>query len=103
MPHVVDGFELSFTSRTSWKAERRHRGRVVDIVPVAWTKGWRSDPQSGDKFLVFWFQDAIELQERNTNREPFVVALAVARDYDQHPHEFSEFRGIFRVIPTIRQ
>ncbi len=100
MAHVVDGFELTFTSRTSWKAERRDKGLVVDVVPVTWTKGWRSDPETGGKFLEVWFQDPVELQERNDDREPFVVALAIARDYLRHPHEFSEFRGIFRVIPT---
>jgi hypothetical protein len=36
MGHSVDGFDLKYTSRTSWKAERRERGTLIDIVPVTW-------------------------------------------------------------------
>lgn len=100
MVHKVDGFELKFTSRTSWKAERRHVGQVVDIVPVTWTKGWRQDPETRDIFQEVWYQDKDEMMERNSSREHFVVAVAIAKDYETLPHEFGSFRALFEVVAT---
>ena len=98
MAHSVDGFDLRFTSRTSWKAERRHAGRLIDIVPVTWTKGRR---QAGpDIFQEVWFQDCDEMEARRADPNPFVVAVAVAKDYAKKPHEFDEFRGVFEVAAT---
>lgn len=39
MTHLVDGFGLKFTSRTSWKAQRYEFGSKIDVIPVTWTKG----------------------------------------------------------------
>ena len=98
MPHEVDGFDLTFTSRTSWKAERRHAGRKVDVVPVTWTKGLR---RAGDEmFLEVWFRKPSELESFKQSREPFVVALAKAKDYSQMPHQFDTFNALFRVVST---
>jgi hypothetical protein len=100
MTHPVDGFDLKFTSRTSWKAERRCRGKLVDIVPVTWTKGRRQDPDTKNVYQEVWFQDHNEMDERNNSREPFPVAVAIAKDYSKFPHAFDQFRAIFEVVST---
>ena len=100
MAHVVDGFELKFTSRTSWKAARYASGRLVDIVPVTWTKGRRQELGSAEVFQEVWYQAHAELEERNSDPTPFIVALAIAKDYAEMPRQFKEFRGVFEVAPT---
>ena len=100
MPHSIDGFDLNFTARTSWKAERRHLGHLLDIVPVTWTKGWRRDPDSKESFLEVWYQDQVEMEKQRTNPMPFVIALAIAENYTRQPREFKEFRGLFEVVST---
>ena len=98
MPHSVDGFEVTFTSRRSWKANLRLRGTLIDKVPVTWTKGrWQA---GSDLFQEVWFQDADELEAHRISTRPFKVALAIAKDYSEHPHQFEEFRGIFEVQAT---
>jgi hypothetical protein len=96
MAHFVDGFDLTFTSRTSWKATRRLRGKVIDIVPVTWTKGLR---QPGPTLEV-WYRNPEERQGARQSREPFVVAVARAKDYSALPHEFEQFTALFRVVAT---
>jgi hypothetical protein len=100
MGHSVDGFDLSFTSRTSWKAHRRAFGKLIDNVPVTWTKGRRQESPSSEIFLEVWYQDNAEMEARRADPTPFIVALAIAKDYSQFPHEFHEFRGIFEVAAT---
>jgi len=96
----VDGFDLKFTSRTSWKAERRRLGKLVDIVPVTWTKGRRQDRGSKEIFQEVWYQDKVEMAGRAADPSPFVIALAVAKDYSTFPHAFREFVGTFEVVST---
>jgi hypothetical protein len=100
MPHTVDGYDLTFTSRRSWKAHRRVRGRLIDVVPVTWTKGRRQDPVSKEIFQEVWYQDPSEMAARLSDPTPFVVALATAKDYNVLPHAFHEFRGLFEVVAT---
>lgn len=35
---TVDGFELKYAHRGSWFVERRYKGSVLDLIPVAWTR-----------------------------------------------------------------
>jgi hypothetical protein len=99
MTHPVDGFDLKFTSRRSWKAERRQRGHLIDVVPVAWTKGRRVD-DGGRIFQEVWYHDRGELEARANDPTPFVVALALAHDYAVQPLAFRHFVGIFEVAAT---
>ena len=92
----MDGFDLKFTHRGSWKAERHKGGKFLDIVPVTWTKGLRFK----EKLLEVWYQDPTEMETRRTSREPFAVAMAEAKDFSKFPHEFLRFTGVFEVIPT---
>jgi hypothetical protein len=98
MAHAVDGFDLTFTSHTSWKAKRRERGKAIDIIPVTWTKGRRQT--AGGPYQEVWYQDPEEMKQRAADPAPFVVALAAAKDYAIHPHAFKEFVGLFEVTAT---
>jgi hypothetical protein len=100
MSHYVDGFALKFTSRTSWKAERRLLNQKLDIIPVALTKGRRQGASSKEVFLEVWYRNAGELKHRAADPNAFVVALAKAKDDRQFPPVFDKFVGIFRVTPT---
>jgi hypothetical protein len=100
MSHSVDGFELKFTCRTSWKAERRFLARTIDIVPVTWTKGRRQDASTKEVFLEVWYRSLDELNFRAADPNAFVVALAVAKDYRKFPHAFDQFVGLFLVAST---
>jgi hypothetical protein len=98
--HPVDGFDLKFTGRTSWKAKRSQSGVNIDIIPVTWTKGWRKDPKSEEIYQEVWFQNSGEMNERNSSNDPFIVAVAIAKDYSIFPHAFKQFQAIFEVVPT---
>ena len=100
MSHYVDGFALKFTSRTSWKAERRLLNQKLDIIPVALTKGRRQGASSKEVFLEVWYRNAEDLKHRATDPNAFIVALAKAKDDHEFPPVFDKFVGIFRVIPT---
>jgi hypothetical protein len=98
MAHSVSGFEVKYTSRTSWKAEVRSHGGLVAIAPVTWTKG---RVQIGaEVFQEVWYQDADEMASMRLSREPFIVAVAIAKNYRKHPHEFQDFQAIFEVVST---
>jgi len=103
MNHIVDGFEMKFTNPSSWKAERRQGGKLIDVVPVTWTKGWRQEAGNKGVLLEIWYQERLEMQRRRTNPAPFVVALASAKDYAQFPYQFEAFRGVYEVAATGQQ
>jgi hypothetical protein len=45
-------------------------------------------------------QDDSELAARAVDARPFVIALAVAKNYSTLPHAFKEFVGVFEVVAT---
>jgi hypothetical protein len=101
MAHSVSGFDLDYTSRTSWKANVRSGGRIIAVAPVTWTKG-RREGDDGTVYQEVWFQHAAEMEERRLGTEPFIVAVAVAKDYNHPPHQFYEFRSVLEVVSTGR-
>ena len=100
MAHEVDGYDLTYVSRTSWKAERRYAGRLLDQVPVTWTDGWRHDPKTNARFLAVYYKDAAEMETRRTSAKPFVIAVAAAHDKEAIPRVFHRFIGVFEVLAT---
>src|SRR5688572_4878185 len=102
MPHNADGYEMSFTHRASWKAHISQKGKVIETVPVTWTKGWRVDKATKEIFLEVWYKDREELERQMSNPSPFHVALAVAVDYETFPHAFKSYQGLFNVMATGR-
>ena|SRR6266446_9172923 len=97
-PHSVSGFNLKFTSRRSWKAELWRHGRQIGVVPVTWTKG--RSTSGGEIFQEVWFQNLTEMEEHRVSKKPFIVAVAIAKDYSQLPHAFQSFQAVFEVVAT---
>lgn len=55
MADRVDGFELEFTSRTSWKASRAQHGQFIDIVPVG--------EMVSESYLQVWYRNQTKWSE----------------------------------------
>lgn len=98
MPYSADGFDFFYTHRGSWKAERRHAGRLIDIVPVTWTKGRRE--ADGVIWQAVWYENPKEMETQRTNPHPFVVVVAIAKDYSVMPHSPKDFQAVFEVQAT---
>jgi hypothetical protein len=75
---------------------RYQSGKLLDRIPSAWAHTWR--PGKPPKLEV-WFVDEKEMRARHESREPFVVALAKAKDPDADSKTVEKFQGIFRVRP----
>ena len=102
MAHEVDGYDLTYVSRTSWKAERRNAGKLFDTVAVTWTDGWRHDEATIARFIAVYYKNAAEMEIQRANTMPFVVAVAEAHDKRVHPRVFKRFIGVFEVLATSR-
>ena len=98
MPHDIDGFQLRFTGRNTWKAERREQGELLDVIPVAWTKD--TDTERSTQAIWYRKNNLREMEERLAVREPFVVAVAEAKDYRVIPHSFKKFSGVYEMVAT---
>jgi hypothetical protein len=96
--HVVGGFKVRFTHRTSWKAEIRSGRDFVAVGPVVWTIGRRL--RGRETFQEVRFQDLGEMEQARVGQEPFLVVLALAEDYNQSPRKVRAFQGIFWVKST---
>jgi hypothetical protein len=100
MAHDVDGFQLRYTGRNTWKAERREHGRLLDVIPVTWTKGTRHSPYGKEILQEVWYRNISDMEARLTDPAPLVVALAEAKDYGVKPHAFKKFKAIYEVVAT---
>jgi hypothetical protein len=56
---MINGYELAYTHRGSWKATRKLKGRLVDEVPITWDKDYAKKPGAAPSLIV-WFQDPME-------------------------------------------
>jgi hypothetical protein len=79
-------------------AEVRCHGKLVAVAPVTWTKGRYTKNDSQDVCQRVWFQHADELEAHRASKQPFIVAIA--KDYNHHPHQFQEFQAVFEVVAT---
>jgi hypothetical protein len=94
--HKVGNFGLEYTARRSWKARlfEYYGQKFLQVVPVAWTKHMRK------KKLEVWYQSEGELLLQLNDSQPFIVALARAKD-DKNPRpEFDRFVAVFLVKAT---
>jgi hypothetical protein len=64
MAKKADGFELKLTHRGGWMVERITAGRVIDVVPVAWSKDFRTDEDTGRKYQKASYHDASDVEAR---------------------------------------
>ena len=96
MPHEVEGLDLRFTSRTSWKAEVSAPGFEPLIAPVTWTSVFRREGSITK--LEVWFQNSADLQAHLASVDPFVIALAEPNNWAEgEPTSFKRFNGVFLV------
>lgn len=98
MVHVVDDFEIKFTSRRSWKAEIRKSGVLVATAPVTWSSA-TSKTRAGT-FQKVWFANPAELEDRRNSRSSFIVAVASAKHPKQRPSVFHKFESVLEVRAT---
>lgn len=75
MPYSADGFDFFYTHRGSWKAERRRAGRLIDVVPVTWTKG-RCE-RDGTVYQEVWFGNSGEMEAHRKSTDRFIVVVAL--------------------------
>jgi hypothetical protein len=54
-------------------------------------------------FQAVWYQNADEMEAARLSAVPFIVAVAIAKDYSEHPHKFQDFKAIFEVVSTGNQ
>ena len=101
MAHEIEGLDLSFTSRTSWKAEVTCPGKPTVVVPVTWSNACRRE--GGSLLQTVWFKNPKELEAHRTRAEPFVVAVAEPANPGERPAVFKRFNTLFRVQSTGRK
>jgi hypothetical protein len=87
----IDGYEVAYTHRGSWKASRTLNGVHLDDVPVAWSSDWV--PPS----LTVLFKTPEEAELILSLGKPFVVAVATKKD--DGSSSSSNINGLFRVQP----
>lgn len=98
MAHKVDGFDLEYTGRRTWKATRSIAGKAIDVVPVAWAQDW--ELREKEIYLKVWYTDEGEAMSTSERTDPFPVALVASLHPDGQEGEFKEFRGVYEVTAT---
>jgi hypothetical protein len=66
----VDGYQVKFTHRGSWKTNLWVTGVEPVVIPVAWKSDWNG------KSLVVWFKTEAEADSMLARSERFRVAIA---------------------------
>lgn len=99
MAHQVDGLQLTYLGRRSWKAVVTANGRKVCIAPVAWSARGSARTQR----VAFAKKSFVEMQQYMHSREPFIIALAEPLDRREVPPRFWRFVAVLKVRATGRQ
>src|SRR5690349_21600943 len=89
----IQGYEVDYKHRGSWRAYRRFKGQIVDEVPVAWDTDWTAGKPPS---LAVWFQDAFEAKARLEAGVPFVVAVAKKKPASASSKDINR---LFEVMP----
>jgi hypothetical protein len=95
MAKKTDGFELKFTHRGSWTVERIAAGRVIDVVPVAWSKDFRTDEDTGRKYQKVNYHDASDVEARLWDLTRSPSRWPRRGDFAIHPHSVKTFQGLY--------
>jgi hypothetical protein len=90
MAHDVDGYELAFTGRNTWRAEWRDRRKLLGVIPVTYHQDEVWHPKR--------YRD--EMDAHLADRRLFVVALAEPKDRTARTWSFKEFKGVYEVVAT---
>lgn len=92
----VDGFEVAFTHRGSWKAALSAPSMLPDTIPVAWKSDYlRTD---GQWQLFIWFKDPEEVNSLMSAGGSFRVALATKNEDGSTASK--NIIGVFWVTPV---
>lgn len=93
--HNVDGYNLEFTSRKSWRARLYVQGKYLDEIPVGWARNM--SPVEGVKMLSLHLKSLEECERRMKSAAPFKVAIALQRNPEVN--KVSAISGVFEVVP----
>ena len=94
-PKELTGSNWSLSIAAAGRRSATFAGLAWIRIPVTWTKGFR---KIGRRFhLEIWLNNPEELAKHTASKDPFVVALAVARNYTNFPHSFKEFHGVLKL------
>lgn len=93
---AINGYDVTYTHRASWKANRSYKGNVIDKVPVAWDRDWIKLPGKPPS-LVVWFENPKEASERLSAGIQFVVAVAKKVETGSSS---ANIHGLFDVAPV---
>ncbi|WP_455269295.1 hypothetical protein [Rhizobium herbae] len=74
MARKLNGYDIAYTHRGSWTANLSYRGRLLETIPVAWTRDYATP------MLTVWFKDVDEAARRLAEGVPFKVALSRRED-----------------------
>jgi hypothetical protein len=96
MANAVNGWYLKHTHRSSWEVVAEKPGKPSFMAPVAWER----DYDFHQKILVVNFKDAVRASVFNGRKEPFVVALAIAVDWNGRPLSIKRLTQLFIVEAT---
>jgi hypothetical protein len=94
MAHDVDGYQLAFTGRRTWRAEWRKGAKVLGEIQVT---GHDDRVDRGQHLIAVWYQKKYweEMEKHLADRRPFVIAQS-----EQEGRTFKRFRGIYEVEAT---
>lgn len=91
----VDGFEVSFTHRGSWRANLLALGKDAEVIPVA----WRTDMVG--KTILVWFKTEKEADQKLAAGSRFRIAVAYKNSNGSASS--NNITGIFWVTPVEKQ
>src|SRR5687768_10225820 len=90
MAHDVDGYQLAFTGRNTWRAEWREGTKLLGVVPVT---------RDVDRV---WYRKRYwdEMETRLADKRPFVIALSMQEGTKRGERKFKGFRALYEVVAT---
>lgn len=98
--HKVDGLELEFTSRRSWRVDVYRDGKKIGNIPVAWMDSVVFDKVAGRPTELLVWHTSEEVAKEWVKERSSVVVIAESRNPPkEQPREFKQFNRLCRVEP----
>lgn len=96
MGKMVDGYEVAYTHRGSWKASMHLHGHHIADIPIAWDRDL-SGRKAGEQTLLVWFEKPTEAAAILQAKDRFVAALSKWADGKGRTENI---KGLFLVTPV---
>lgn len=96
MSKMIDGYEVAYTHRGSWKASMHLDGHHLADIPIAWDRDL-SGREAGKQTLLVWFERPVEAARILETKEQFVAALSKWADGKGRTENI---KGLFLVVPS---